>query len=207
VVNTIAQGRVGSASNALEVKVGSGGRANFVTGASDAFINTVPGGERVTNIAGTSIILAAFRGQGFFFDALNQAAVSRTVGLETTGLETTGLGELLYVDEGVFLLPDPYTTPIQATLLPALADPDFPADRRPDDPDDEAAWQTFFASVLKDYVQSRYLLREDAPESERAAVDARIEDEWQSLVAYFQGIRERERAAILTGDPVPGSGG
>jgi hypothetical protein len=187
--------------------VGPGGRANFVTGASDAFINTVPGGERVTNIAGTSIVLAAFRGQGFFFDALNQAAVSRTVGLETTGLETTGLGELLYVDEGVFLLPDPYTTPIQATLLPALADPDFPADRRPDDPDDEAAWQTFFASVLKDYVQSRYLLREDAPESERAAVDARIEDEWQSLVAYFQGIRERERAAILTGDPVPGSGG
>jgi hypothetical protein len=189
------------------VEVGAGGRANFVTGASDAFINTVPGGESVTNIAGTSIVLAAFQAQGFFLDALNQAALSRTVGLETTGLETTGLGELLYVDEGVFLLPDPYTTPIQATLLPALADPDFPAGRRPDDPDDEEAWQTFYTSVLKDYVQSRYLLREDAPESERAAVDARIENEWRSLVAYFQSIRERERAATLTGNPVPGSGG
>ncbi|MCZ6845675.1 MAG: filamentous hemagglutinin N-terminal domain-containing protein [Alphaproteobacteria bacterium] len=207
VVNTIAQGSVGVASNALEVAVGTGGRANFVTGASNAFINTVPGGESVTNIVGTSIVLAAFQAQGFFLDALNQAALSRTVGLETTGLETTGLGELLYLDEGVFLLPDPYTTPIQATLLPALADPDFPADRRPDDPDDEQAWQTFFAGVLKDYVQSRYLLDEDATASERAAVDARIESEWQSLVAYFQSIRARERVAILTGNSVPGSGG
>ena len=207
VVNTIAQGSVGTASNALEVAVGPGGRANFVTGASNAFINTVPGGESVTNIAGTSIVLAAFQAQGFFLDVLNQAALSRTVGLETTGLETTGLGELLYLDEGVFLLPDPYTTPIQAMLLPALADPDFPADRRPDDPDDEEGWQTFYRSVLKDYVQSRYLLGEDAPASERAAVDARIESEWQSLVAYFQIIRSRERAAILTGNPVLGSGG
>jgi hypothetical protein len=56
-------------------------------------------------------------------------------------------------------------------------------------------------------VQSRYLLRDDAPASERAAVDARIESEWQSLVEYFQSIRGRERAAILTGSPVPGSGG
>jgi hypothetical protein len=207
VVNTIAQGSVGVASNALEVAVGTGGRANFVTGASNAFINTVPGGESVTNIAGTSIVLAAFQAQGFFLDALNQVALSRTVGLETTGLETTGLGELLYLDEGVFLLPDPYTTPIQATLLPALADPQFPADRRPDDPDDEQAWQTFFAGVLKDYVQSRYLLDEDASASERAAVDARIESEWQSLVAYFQSIRARDRVAILTGNSVPGSGG
>ena len=206
-INVIAQGRVGAAGNALQVEVGPGGQANFVTGASDAFINTVPGGQSVANIAGTSAVLAAFQVQGFFGAALNRAALSRTVGLETTGLETTGLGELLYIDEGVFLLPDPYTTPIQATLLPALADPDFPADRRPDDPDDEEAWQTFFASVLKDYVQSRYLLREDAPESERAAVDARIENEWRSLVAYFQSIRERERAATLTGNPFPGSGG
>ncbi len=207
VVNTIAQGRVGIASNALEVEVGPGGHANFVTGASNVFINTVPGGESVTNIVGTSIVLAAFQAQGFFLDPLNQAALGRTVGLETTGLETTGLGELLYVDEGVFLLPDPYTTPIQATLLPTLADPDFPADRRPDDPDDEEAWQTFYASVLKDYVQSRYLLHDDAPASERAAVDARIESEWRSLVEYFQGVRGRESAAILTGSPVPGSGG
>jgi hypothetical protein len=134
----------------LEVAVGSGGHAGFVTGASDAFINTTPGGQSVTNISDTSTVLAAFQSQGFFLDPLNQAALGRTVGLETTGLQTTGLGELLYLDEGVFLLPDPYTTPVQATLLPALMDPDFPSNRRPDDPDDEEAWQSFFNGVLKD---------------------------------------------------------
>ncbi len=87
---------------------------------------------------------------------------------------------------GVFLLPDPYTTPIQASLLPALMDPGFPADRGPDDPDGEQAWQTFFAGILKDYVQSRYLLPDDASASERAAVDERIESEWQSVVNSFR---------------------
>ena len=155
-VNVIAQGRVGVASNALEVDVGAGGRANFVTGASNAFINTTPGGVRVSNVSGTSAVLAAFQSQGFFLDTLNRAALGRTVGLETTGLETTGLGELLYVDEGVYLLPQPYATPIQATLLPALMDPDFPADRRPDEADDEEGWRLFFAGALRDYVKSRY---------------------------------------------------
>ena len=130
-VSLIAQGRVGSASNALEVAVGSGGHAGFVTGASEAFINTTPGGQSVTNISDTSTVLAAFQSQGFFLDPLSQAALGRTVGLETTGLQTTGLGELLYLDEGVFLLPDPYTTPVQATLLPALMDPDFPLQPAP----------------------------------------------------------------------------
>ena len=85
-------------------------------------------------------------------------------------------------------------------------DPDFPADRRPDDPDDEAAWQTFFADVLKDYVQSRYLLPEDASESERTAVNARVESEWQALVEHFQTIRNRENAAMVSASPAPGGG-
>jgi filamentous hemagglutinin family protein len=206
-VSLIAQGRVGSASNALEVAVGSGGHAGFVTGASDAFINTTPGGQSVTNISDTSTVLAAFQSQGFFLDPLNQAALGRTVGLETTGLQTTGLGELLYLDEGVFLLPDPYTTPVQATLLPALMDPDFPSNRRPDDPDDEEAWQSFFNGVLKDYVQSRYLLPDDASASQRAEVNDRIAAEWQSLVDYFQKVRSREHAAMATGATTAGSGG
>jgi hypothetical protein len=129
------------------------------------------------------------------------------VGLETTGLQTTGLGELLYLDEGVFLLPDPYTTPVQATLLPALMDPDFPSNRRPDDPDDEEAWQSFFNGVLKDYVQSRYLLPDDASASLRAQVNARIAAEWQSLVDHFQKVRGREHAAMVTGGATAGSGG
>ncbi len=199
VVNVIAQGRVGSSANALEIEVGLGGRAEFVTGADNAFINTLPGGERVINVAGTSRILAAFQTQGFFLDALSRAALARTVGLETTGLETTGLGELLYVDEGVFLLPDPYTTPVQAILLPALMDPDFPADRRPDGPDDEDAWQAFYSGVLRDYVQSRYLLPDNASESDREAADTHSAREWQTLVAHFETVRARERAAIATG--------
>lgn len=206
-VNVIAQRRVGVTSNALEVDVDVGGRANFVTGASDAFLNTIPGGQSVTNVARTSIVLAAFQSLGFFFNTLNQSALARTVGLETTGLETTGLGELLYVDEGVFLLPQPYTTPIQATLLPALMDPEFPAYQRPDDANDEKGWWTFYSGVLKDYVKSRYPLSVGAPASERAAVDAHIEGEWQSLVDYFQSIRQQERAAGLTGRPAAGIGG
>ncbi len=206
-VNLIAQGLVGADNNALEVEVGPGGRANFVTGASSSFINTVPGGQVVTNVVNTSPVLAAFQAQGFFLDPLNQAALGRTVGLETTGLETTGLGELLYVDEGVFLLPDPYTTPIQATLLPALMDPDLPADRRPDDLNYEEAWRLSYPGILKDYVQSRYLLPDDASASERAAVNERIEKEWRLLVEFFQKNRDRERAAIVTGSPAPGSGG
>lgn len=206
-VNVIAQGRVGVGSNALEVEVGPGGSANFVTGASNAFINTVPGGESVTNVAGVSVLLAAFQSLGFFSDTLNQAALGRTVGLETTGLETTGLGELLYVDEGLYLLPQPFATPIQATLLPALVDPDFPANRRPDDPDDDEAWQQFFNGALKDYVQSRYPVPPGAGAEQRGAIEARMQREWQSLVDYFQQIRGRERASILTGSPLGGSGG
>ena len=206
-VDLIAQARVGDADNALEVEVGPGGEVNFVTGASDAFINTVPAGQSVNNVVDSSTILAAFQAQGFFFEPLSSAALARTVGLETTGLETTGLGELLYIDDGVFLLPDPYTTPIQAMLLPALLDPDFPSDRRPDDPDDEAGWQSFYAGVLKDYVQSRYLMPEDASPAERAAVEARVETEWQVLVAFFENIRNREQAALATGVATPGSGG
>jgi hypothetical protein len=86
-------------------------------------------------------------------------------------------------------------------------DPDFPASRRPDDADAEDEWQTFFAGPLKDYVKSRYRLPDDAGASERSAADQRIEREWKSLVAYFQTIRQRERAAILTGNPVTASGG
>jgi hypothetical protein len=131
-----------------QVVAGSGTIAR--PNADTTLINTVPAGQSVANIAGTSAVLAAFQVQGFFGSTLNRAALGRTV-----GLETTGLGELLYVDEGVFFLPYPYMTSIQAILLAALADPDFPADRRPDNPDDEQAWQIFFAGVLKDYVQSR----------------------------------------------------
>jgi hypothetical protein len=138
---------------------------------------------------------------------LNQAALARTVGLETTGLETTGLGEILYLDDGVFLLPSPYVTPVEATLLPALMDPDFPSDRRPEDPDDDEAWLAYFDTVLRDYVQSRYLLPDDASAAQRAEANARIETEWQSLVAFFQGIRAREQAATLTGSVATGSGG
>jgi hypothetical protein len=206
-VSAIAQGKVGSAGNALEVEVGAGGQANFVTGESDAFINTLPGAQSVNNIVATSTVLAAFQSQGFFLGPLNQAAVARTVGLETTGLETTGLGELLYLDEGVFLLPNPYVTPLEATLLPSLMDPDFPSDRRPDDPGEDEAWRVFYDTVLRDYVQSRYLLPDDASAAQRAEVNARIEVEWQSLVDFFQGIRAREQAAILTGSVATGSGG
>ena len=206
-VNVIAQGNVGTASNALEVAVGAGGQANFVTGASNAFINTLPGGESVNNIVDTSTVLAAYQAQGFFVGDLNLAALGRTVGLETTGLETPGLGELLYLDEGVFLLPNPYATPIEATLLPALMDTDFPSFRRPVDPDDDEAWQTFFRTVLRDYVQSRYLLPDDASAARRAEINARIEAEWQSLVDFFQSLRAREQAALVTGSFPAGSGG
>ena len=70
-VNVIAQGNVGTASNALEVEVGAGGQANFVTGASNAFINTLPGGESVNNIVDTSTVLAAYQARGFFLGELN----------------------------------------------------------------------------------------------------------------------------------------
>jgi hypothetical protein len=206
-INVIAQGRVGVASNALEVEVGSGGHANFVTGATDAFINTVPGGESVTNVVGSSPVLSAFQSLGFFLNTLSQVAIGRTVGLETTGLETTGLGELVYVDEGLFLLPQPYAQPIQATLLPALMDPDLPAHLRPDDPDDEDAWQAFYSGVLKSYAQSRYPLPEGASEAERAAVAEKSDREWNSLVAYFQNVRQRERATLLSASPGTGTGG
>ncbi|MDX1432256.1 MAG: filamentous hemagglutinin N-terminal domain-containing protein [Gammaproteobacteria bacterium] len=205
VVNVIAQGRVGASDNALEVSVGSGGRVNFVTGADNVFINVLPAGASVNNVADTSPVLAAFQSQGFFLEALSERALARTVGLETTGLETTGLGELLYVDEGVFLLPEPYTTPVSATLLPALMDPDFPANRRPVDADDHAGWQAFYDGVLRDYVQDRYLVADDAPESERDEASAQVEREWRSLIEHFEGIRARERAGVA-GRPA-GSGG
>ena len=92
-------------------------------------------------------------------------------------------------------------------LLPALMDPGFPADRRPDDPDDEGEWQSFYAGVLKDYVQSRYLVPEDATPEERSAIEARAESEWRVLVAYFENIRTREHAAMATGIAAPGAGG
>jgi len=92
-------------------------------------------------------------------------------------------------------------------LLPSLMDPDFPSDRRPDDPGDDEAWLAFYDTVLRDYVQSRYLLPDDASAAQRAEVNARIEVEWQSLVDFFQGIRAREQAAILTGSVATGSGG
>ncbi len=198
-VNLFAQGRIGSSENALEVEVGPEGGVGFVTGATEVFINTIPSGRSVTNILNTSEVLAAFQDQGFFQDALSQVAVASTVGLETTGLETTGLGELMYVDEGVFLLPDPYTTSVQATLLPVFMDPALPADLRPDNPADEQAWQSFYSGVLRDYVQSRYQLSENATQAERDAVEARIESEWRSLVEYFEGIRARELAAATGG--------
>ncbi|NIP46920.1 MAG: hypothetical protein GWN21_11720, partial [Gammaproteobacteria bacterium] len=198
-VNLFAQGRIGSSENALEVEVGPEGGVGFVTGATEVFINTIPSGRSVTNILNTSEVLAAFQDQGFFQDALSQVAVASTVGLETTGLETTGLGELIYVDEGVFLLPDPYTTSVQATLLPVFMDPALPADLRPDNPADEQAWQSFYSGVLRDYVQSRYQLSENATQAERDAVEARIESEWRSLVEYFEGIRARELAAATGG--------
>jgi filamentous hemagglutinin family protein len=200
-INLIAQGAVGSEINALVVDVGSGGSANFVTGAADAFINTVPAGADVNNVADSSEILDAYQELGFFQEPLNQGAPAQTVGLETTGLETTGLGELLYIDEGVFLLPDPYTTPVQATLLPGLMDPNFPVDLRPGDASDGQAWQSFYSGVLKDYVQSRYPQLDEISESERAEIQDRIEIEWQSLVEYFEAIRSRERAATASGSP------
>jgi hypothetical protein len=42
---------------------------------------------------------------------------------------------------------------------------------------------------------------------QRGAIEARMQREWQSLVDYFQQIRGRERASILTGSPLGGSGG
>ena len=52
-VNLIAQGRVGASNNALEVRVGSTGQVNFVTGAENVFINTVPPGRPVNNACRT----------------------------------------------------------------------------------------------------------------------------------------------------------
>ena len=206
VVNLIAQGQVGTSANALDIRVAPGGGVNFVTSADNVFINTLPAGARVDNVADTSPVLAAFQLQGFFLEGLSERALARTVGLETTGLETTGLGELLYVDEGVFLLPEPYTTPVSATLMPALMDPDFPADRRPEHADDQGAWQAFYDGPLRDYVENRYLLADDAPESERAAAVARVDREWRSLVEHFEKIRERERAGVAGGPAVTGGG-
>jgi len=203
VVNVIAQGRVGQGGNALEVAVG---RVNFVTGADNAFINALPAGASVNNVADSSPVLAAFQSQGFFLDALSQQAQARTVGLETTGLETTGLGELLYLDEGVFLLPEPYTTPVSATLLPALMDPDFPSDLRPEDADDEDAWQAFYDGALRGYVNGRYVVADDAPEVERAAAGARVDREWRALIEHFEKIRSRERAAVASGSTTTGGG-
>ena len=196
VVRLVAQGRVGLAGNAFDVGVGGAGRVEFVTGASNAFVNTVPGGRTVENVARSSPILADFRALGFFSGTLNVAALGRPVGLETTGLETTGLGELGFVDEGLFLLPEPFTTPVQATLLPALMDPDFPADRRPLDPEAEGEWQSFYSGALRDYVEARYPAPAEATDGERDAIRARVENEWQALVQYFEWVRARERGTL-----------
>ncbi len=112
------------------------------------------------------------------------------------GLESTGLGELAFVDEGLFLLPEPYAAPDPATLVPPLQDPDFPGDLRPDDPDDGVAWTAFFDEVLSEYVAERYLLPEETDPERIARAKRSAEEELAGLIAFYETVRERERRSL-----------
>ena len=112
------------------------------------------------------------------------------------GLESTGLGELAFIDEGLFLLPEPYAAPDPATLVPPLQDPDFPGDLRPGDPDDAVAWESFLDQVLRDYVFERYLRPEETDPERIARATRAAERELAELVDFYEAFRERERRTL-----------
>jgi hypothetical protein len=80
--------------------------------------------------------------------------------------------------------------------MPVLGDPDFPGDQRPEDPDDDAQWQAFFEDVVREYLLSRFPLAEDASAQERAAIEVEITAELQTIVDYYEEVRENERLRL-----------
>jgi hypothetical protein len=200
----VANDQVGSASSA------EGGSLNVLApsfdllkGASeDALVDPGTGGifddsagqaDAIATVYGT-----ALGGSGLFSTPnFSSSFVSPT---NTLGLETTGLGEFGVIDEGLFLLPDPYAAPEPAILVPPLQDPDFPADLRPDDPDDDVAWSEFYDDVLREYVGVRYRLSEQGSEETRQRSEQAVTDELAGLIAYYEAVRTRERAALAAQD-------
>ena len=114
-----------------------------------------------------------------------------------------------FVDEGVFLLPDTYTSPERAVFLSALEDSEFPGTSRPDGPNNEAEWQAFFDGDVREFIASRYPLSENASDAEKAAVEALITAELQTVIEYYESVRARERTQLAadksSSEPAPGT--
>lgn len=79
------------------------------------------------------------------------------------------------------------------TPLRYQRDPEFPADQRPQDPNDDAAWIAFFEGVVLEFVLSRHPVSENASAEERTAV---VAAELAVVIAYYDAVRERERGML-----------
>jgi len=136
----------------------------------------------------------------FFSSTELTASTISSAGLESAGLETKS-GEDAGVDEGVFLLPDTFSVPELALLMPILQDPDYPADTQPEDPDDDEAWAEFFGT-LKEFVESRYQKEGTDTGKQKLSRNARkhIKEDLGIIKKYYKWLRKHMRKDLAAVD-------
>jgi hypothetical protein len=199
----LAPAAIGSDSGGASLVVEVTNQTEVATNASETFIDSLTQSPIVSFTIGSGetffaidSIVGAYgtSGLGLFDDSIFISAQNRVTA--RAGLQTE-TGEIGFIDVGLFLLPDAYAVSRPGVFLAALADPDFPGDLRPDDPDDEEEWALFFEEVVREFVASRYLpLPEDASEEAKAERERRITAEMADIITYYDTVRARERAII-----------
>jgi hypothetical protein len=162
--------------------------ANLSAGSSDSVLDiqqiyaqAAAPGERLANV---------------FNDAFISIGEVSSVSINTITTPKQTEDVLVFIDEGVFLLPSAFTTPERALLMPVLDDPDFPGDQRPEDADDDVQWQIFFEEVVREFLYTRFVLAENAGAEERVAVDEKVASELRVVITYYDRVRENERVRL-----------
>jgi hypothetical protein len=182
--------------------IGSESNLLNVTAATESLVQVVEGDAQLrnTNLSAGSVdsvipVVALYAATGLYSSALSGASSvsSTTVSVIPITVEDDELG---FIDEGVFFLPSTFTNPEGSILMPVLNDPDFPGDQRPEDPADDVVWVEYFEDVVREFIASRHLLAEDASAAKRAEVEAVLTSEMQTVIAYYDVVRERERSQL-----------
>ena len=145
-----------------------------------------------TTLSDQLLVAAAIPAGNFGFTASLVSVTQAPAGLQS-GLETSGLGELGFIDEGLFLLPSLVSQLEVATKYPWYARVGEKLPAMPGDPSDDDAWEQFFAAVGE-------ALRAEGQAEQH--VEAQLEE----MRAYREGLKNA--FALPGGDllPIPEGG-